>query len=75
MYKIPKFDEASRNFETRVKFIHDIFANKYSPNQIMANCIQHKLDKSYEAYVKKIHKSYWTLHNEDPMKILKRIDK
>ena len=40
----------------------------------MANCITYKLDKSFEAYVKKVHKSLWTLNNEDPMKVLKRID-
>ena len=70
-----KFPENERTFETRLKFIKELFSHKFENYQIMAHCIQHKLDKSYEAYVKKIHKSYWTLHNEDPMKILKRIDK
>ena len=40
----------------------------------MAHCIQHKLDKSYEAYVKEIHKSLWLLEGKDPMAILKKID-
>ena len=40
----------------------------------MAHCIQHKLDKSYEAYVKEIHKSLWLLEDKDPMAILKKID-
>ena len=40
----------------------------------MAHCIQHKLDKSYEAYVKEVHKSEWRLGNQDPIAILKRID-
>ena len=35
----------------------------------------YKLDKSYEAYVKKVHTSFWQLNNEDPMVVLKRIDK
>ena len=50
--------ENERTFETRVKFIHDIFSNKHSNTEIMANCIRYKLDKSYEAYVKKVHTSF-----------------
>ena len=69
-----KFNRDDRTFETRVSFIHDIFANKYKPIEIMAHCIQYKLDKSYEVYVKDIMKSVWNLHGQDPMKILKRID-
>ena len=67
--------ENERTFETRVKFIHDIFSNKHTNTEIMANCIRYKLDKSYEAYVKKVHKSFWPVNNEDPMAVLKRIDK
>ena len=67
--------ENERTFETRVKFIHDIFSNKHTDTEIMANCIRYKLDKSYEAYVKKVHRSFWKLNDEDPMVVLKRIDK
>ena len=67
--------ENERTFETRVKFINDIFSNKHANTEIMANCIKYKLDKSYEAYIKKVHKSFWLLNNEDPMAVLKRIDK
>lgn len=74
MPKFDKFPEENRTFETRLQFIHDIFTNKYTQDQIMANCIMYKLDKSYEAYIKKVHKSCWLLENEDPIKILKRID-
>lgn len=69
-----KFDRASRTFETRVSFIRDIFTNKYQPIEIMAHCVQYKLDKSYEVYLKDILKSVWNLNGQDPMKILKRID-
>ena len=69
-----RFPEASRNFETRLQFISDIFSNTYSPDQIMASCITYKLDKSLEVYVKDIHKSLWKLSGKDPMAILKRID-
>ena len=69
-----KFDRDSRNFETRVAFIRDIFTNKYSSLDIMAHCIQYKLDKSYEVYLKDILKSVWNLNGQDPIKILKRVD-
>ena len=69
-----KFDRNLRTFETRVTFIRDIFSNKYEPIEIMAHCIQYKLDKSYEIYLKDILKSVWNLNGQDPMKILKRID-
>ena len=70
-----KFDRNSRTFETRVGFIRDIFSNKYKPIEIMAHCIQYKLDKSYEIYLKDILKSIWNLDGQDPMKILKRVDR
>ena len=72
--KIPKFPMEQRTFETRVKFIHDIFANKYAKEQIMASCINHKLDKSFEAYIKEIHQSLWVLYGKDPLAVLKKID-
>lgn len=70
-----KFDRDLRTFETRVSFIRDIFSNKYKPIEIMAHCIQYKLDKSYEVYLKDILKSVWNLDGQDPMKILKRVDR
>lgn len=70
-----KFDRNLRTFETRVTFVRDIFSNKYKPIEIMAHCISYKLDKSYEIYLKDILKSVWNLNGQDPMKILKRIDK
>jgi hypothetical protein len=70
-----KFDRDSRTFETRVTFLRDIFSNKYTPIEIMAHSIQYKLDKSYEMYFADILKSVWNLNGQDPMKILKRIDK
>jgi predicted GTPase len=70
-----KFDRNQRTFETRVSFIRDIFTNKYEPPEIMAHCIQYKLDKSYEAYFNDILKSVWNLNGKDPIKILKQIDK
>ena len=70
-----KFNRNQRTFETRVSFIRDIFTNKYEPIEIMAHCIQYKLDKSYETYFKDVLKSVWNLNGKDPIKILKQIDR
>jgi hypothetical protein len=67
-------DRQDRTFESRLKFIADIFSNKYERHQIMASCITYKLNKSYEVYLKEIHKSLWNLYGKDPMQILKKID-
>ena len=69
-----KFDRDARTFETRIKFIDEIFSNTFTKDQIMASCIQHKLDKSIEAYIKDIHKSLWKLSGKDPLAVLRRID-
>lgn len=74
MVKQNKPPEETRTFETRVKFIDEIFSATYSPNQIMASCINHKLSKAFEEHIKDIHKSLWLLSGKDPMAVLKRID-
>lgn len=70
-----KFKVEFRTFETRLTFIKDIFSNPYTPEQIMASSIQYKLDKSFENYIKEIHRVVWQLHGEDPIKLLKKVDK
>ena len=67
-------DRVDRTFETRLQFIDAIFSNKYEDYQIMASCINFKLDQSYEVYLKDIHKSLWLLNGKNPLTILKRID-
>ena len=74
MAKDNKFPENERTFETRLKFIKELFSNKFENYQIMAHCIQHKLDRSYDEYVKSIHKSAWLLGGKDPIAVLKKID-
>ena len=67
-------DRDDRNFETRLQFIDAIFSNRYERHQIMASCINYKLDQSYEIYLKDIHKSLWLLNGKNPLTILKKID-
>lgn len=70
-----KFDFDKRTFETRVKFINQLFTSRYTTAEIMASCIKYKLGKSYEQYLKDVTKSVWNLEGEDPIKILKKLDK
>ena len=67
-------DREDRTFETRLQFIEAIFSNRYKDYQIMASCINHKLDQSYDVYLKDIHRSLWLLNGKNPISILKRID-
>jgi hypothetical protein len=67
-------DRLNRTFETRLQFINSIFSNRFEDYQIMASCIQYKLDQSYEMYLKDIHKSLWLLEGKNPLTILKQID-
>lgn len=68
-----KFPEEYKTFETRLLFIRELFTNTYERHQIMASCINYKLGKSYEMYLKDIHRSLWNLNGKDPMAILKKI--
>ena len=46
-----KFPLEARNFETRLTFIKELFENKYEPIDILAKCIQHKLDRSFLSFL------------------------
>ncbi|MBO5423983.1 MAG: hypothetical protein J6A25_00550 [Lachnospiraceae bacterium] len=70
-----KFDPALRTFETRVTFIRDIFENVFEPEVIMTSCIEYKLGRSFKNYLYEVTSSSWSLYGEDPMKVLRRIDK
>ena len=67
-------DREDRTFETRLKFLNELFSSRYKDCQIMASCINYKLDQSYEVYLKDIHKSLWLLNGKNPLTILKKID-
>lgn len=70
-----KFDYDKRTFETRVTFIRDIFTEKYDPSSILTSCIQYKLRISLENYIDDLKFSAWRIYGEDPIKVLKRIDR
>lgn len=70
-----KFDWRKRNFETRIEFIHDLFADLHDQSAVMANCAKYKLSKSLEAYCEELERSSWTIRQEDPMKVLNRMEK
>ena len=66
--------EDKRSFETRLLFIRDIFSDLHSQDEIMAKCIQHKLDVSYENYVHELKNRTTVLSFADPIKILKTME-
>jgi len=66
-----KFPESQRTFETRLLFIREIFSDLHSPEEIMAQCITHKLDRSYLRYVQSLDKSMANLTMAEPLKILR----
>ena len=74
-WKSPKFLEENRTFKTRLLFINEMFSNKFSQEDILGRCIQHKLKWSYELYEEELHKSLWNLCGEDPIEIVKQLDK
>lgn len=49
-----KFNLEDRTFETRLRFIHELFSNKYSQNDILASCIEHKLQRSFESFLEEL---------------------
>lgn len=69
-----KFAEELRTFETRLRFIDNLFSNRFSQDAILSSCIMHKLDSSFFEYIKAVHRSAWQLSGQDPMTILKKID-
>lgn len=70
-----KFPQEKRNFETRITFIHDLFADLHDQTAVMSNCIEYKLSKSFQAYLEQLDKNAWRLGREDPRKVLARIEK
>jgi hypothetical protein len=70
---IDKFPEENRTFETRLIFIGDMFADLFSQTDIMAHCIEHKLGRSFLAYVDELKYSTLNLTGKDPLRVLKNI--
>lgn len=64
-----------RSLETRLKFIQEIFTNKFSSEQILASCIKHKLNTSLQQYKFDLHLSALDLANTDPVKILSKLNR
>lgn len=72
---IDKVDKEFRTFETRLLYIRDIFAEKYSQEEILKSSIEHKLQVSYEEYVNELKRSLALLQALDaPTKILKKVN-
>lgn len=70
-----KFDKEGRTFETRLVYIKEIFSNKYSQDDILKGCIEYKLNKTYETYLRELKHSVSILTGLDkPVEVLKKLD-
>lgn len=69
-----KFPLEDRTFKTRLLFIKYLFENTYEQSQILASCINHKLDRSLQSFLDELAFVEWKIQGEDPLKILKKID-
>lgn len=63
------------SFGSKIEFVHDIFADLRDPFVVMASSAKYKLSKTFENYCKELENSSWTLQEEDPMKVLDRMDR
>lgn len=68
-----KFDESERTFETRLLFLKSIYEDKHDNIDIMKKCIEHKLNRSLDFYLKELTNSYNNLGAENSIKVLRRI--
>ena len=57
-------DKDNRTFETRVKFINEVFSNKFSRSDIMTSCILFKLKNSYNNYADELEATVQQLENK-----------
>lgn len=69
-----KYDENLRTFESRLLFLQSLYSNKYSQQEIMANCIKYKLGRTYIFYVEDLEKNIDKLREVDELKLLKKIN-
>lgn len=66
-------NKEARTFETRLQFINNLFAHKYSKTDILISCVEHKLKMSYEQYLEDLKWSMSALETQDPAKVLKKM--
>ena len=78
IYTLSRTDETVRTFETRVLFIKEIFSARYSQQDIIKKSIEHKLNRSYEAYMAELQTKLDLLVKkieQNPIKVLKNTEK
>lgn len=75
-YIATKEDESLRTFESRLLFIKEIFTNTYSEDEILKKCIEHKLKRSYEAYIAEVNRCFDTIINkvqQNPISVINKL--
>lgn len=72
MVNVPK---EKRTFETRLQFILEIFENKYSAEEIFRQSIEHRLGRTYEAYLDELNQSMEILTEKNTLTVMKKASK
>lgn len=64
-----------RTFETRLKFIDSIFSEMLSPEEILKQSIEHRLNRTYESYLEEVNQSLNILLTKNATTVIKKINK
>lgn len=70
-----KSSKENRTFETRLLFIKEIFENKYSAEDIFRQSIEHRLGRTYEAYLDELNQSLEILLEKKTLTVMKKVSK
>lgn len=70
-----KFPKEQRTFETRLLFINEMFSDLHDKTEIMTSCIQYKLGKSLEQYLRELKLGALEVEHLSPLTVMRRIDK
>ena len=68
-------DKEKRTFETRLQFISSIFTNPKTPEEIYRASIEHRLGRTYEAYLNEVNQSLDILLEKNALTVAKKINK
>lgn len=70
-----KSSKENRTFESRLLFIKEIFENKYSAEDIFRLSIEHRLGRTYEAYLDELNQSLEILLEKKTLTVMKKVSK
>lgn len=70
-----KIPAEARTFETRLKYLREVYMHKFTSEEILRMSIEYRLNKTYEQYLEDLNNCIQALVNKNkPTQVLKRID-